>query len=73
MRMRLFLSLAPLLLAACGQAGDLYLPDKKPVPATTVLPSTAGDAPASPAAPAQPPASDAQQQTEQKKEIPKSP
>jgi predicted small lipoprotein YifL len=57
--------LAILLLAACGQAGKLYLPDHAPPkpnplkkvatpPATT--PATPGQAPA-PAAPASPPPS----------------
>ncbi len=30
--MRAFLPLSFLLLAACGQAGDLYLPAEKPAP-----------------------------------------
>jgi hypothetical protein len=74
--MRLLILLSPLLLAACGQAGDLYLPDKKPAPQpapAAQAPATTTDSPVNPTTPPQPPASDAPKQSEQKKEPPKSP
>ena len=45
--MRAAILLATLLLAACGQAGDLYLPDKAPAPQSAPAPA----APAPAAAP----------------------
>jgi predicted small lipoprotein YifL len=61
--MRICLLLAILSLAACGQAGDLYLPDKKPEAVATPAPVSA-PAPA-PAAPADPEKKDEQTQENQ--------
>ncbi|HUS25337.1 MAG TPA: lipoprotein [Candidatus Binatia bacterium] len=61
-----------LLLTACGQAGDLYLPDRKPAAApaqpSVPAPATSTDTGTGATPAAQPPASDAgQQKQEQRK------
>ena len=56
--MRVLRLLPFLLLAACGQSGDLYLPPEQPTSVESAPPddSTRGQAPAEPAPAEQPPA-----------------